>query len=63
MGFASPLPAPPPTPKEDLAEECTCKPKSKKPKKRKKRTVCYKGTYYEGRSSLSKYPKEKISCQ
>ena len=42
-------------------DTCTC-PK-KKGKKRKKRTVCYRGTYTETASGLTKRKREKVPCK
>ena len=42
-------------------DACTC-PK-KKGKKRKKRTVCYRGTYTETASGLTKRKREKVPCK
>jgi len=62
--LTAPLPQPlafsPPTP----SEPCTCTKSGSKPKrKRKERTVCYRGTFTESRRSTSKIRKEKIPCQ
>jgi hypothetical protein len=67
--FSAPTPfgAPSPSPNTpDLSSRCPpCSrrdPKKKK-KKRKPREVCYRGTYYESATSLTKYRKEQIPCQ
>lgn len=65
--FASPLPGPssgsPFQPPPESKDPCNCGQKQKPKKKKKPRTKCYKGTYYEGVQSLTKYPKEEIPCQ
>lgn len=40
---------------------CECKPKRKKGRK-KKRTVCYSGTFIEGANGIRKYKKRKVQC-
>lgn len=61
----APFPGPENSPKTE-AGKCNCpqqgKPKQKK-KPKKKRTVCYRGTYTELRNGLRKYRKEKIPCR
>lgn len=65
--FASPMPGPgsgnPFSPPPESKDPCNCGQKPKPKKKKKPRTKCYKGTYYEGVQSLTKYPKEEIPCQ
>lgn len=58
-----PMPAPivPRTP--DKTDACGCAEPKKKKKPREPRRVCYRGTYTEKSSSLSKSPKEEIPCQ
>lgn len=51
----------PPTRTPTKADTCSCAKKPSKP--RKPRTVCYRGTYTETSSGLSKSPKEEIPCQ
>jgi hypothetical protein len=63
----SPKPRPLPLgqPQKEPQQKCDCtKQKDKKDKKKKKpRTVCYRGTYTEGPTTLHKRRKEKIPCQ
>lgn len=42
--------------------KCPSDEKKKKKAKRKDRTVCYKGTYYESAKGLTKFRKQQISC-
>jgi len=49
------------SPNSTGTDACTC-PK-KKGKKRKKRTVCYRGTYTETASGLTKRKREKVPCK
>lgn len=67
-----PLPLPGPSggtpfvnPPNTPGDPCRCGPNQpkKKRKKRKPRSVCYRGTYYEGPNSTRKYRKERIPCQ
>jgi hypothetical protein len=54
MALQSPLGQPP--------DRCSCS--STKPRKpRKKRTECYRGTYYETATGTTKFRKERITCQ
>lgn len=55
------LPVPQPVPKEEL-DKCNCE-KKKKKSERKKRDVCYRGTYTELSNGLIKRRKEKIECR
>jgi hypothetical protein len=41
---------------------CECKPKRKKGRK-KKRTVCYSGTFIERADGTSKYKKRRVDCK
>jgi len=54
------LPAPSPTPKEELDR---CKQQRKKRAQRKARTECWRGTYIERATGLSKTRREKVPCQ
>jgi len=61
MPGLDPLPLEEPRPGE--ADRCSCtKEKKKKPKKRKPRAVCYRGSYTETSNSLRKVRREQIPC-
>jgi len=47
----------------ESGDRCECKTQKRPKKKRQPRKVCYRGTYTERASSLSKRKKEKIPCQ
>lgn len=55
------LPQPQPVPKEAL-DKCKCPPEKKK-RQKKKREVCYRGTYTELSNGLIKNRKEKVECR
>lgn len=60
--FANPMAEPQPGPK--ASDPCNCvAQKPKKPKPRKPRTVCWKGSYTETSRSLFKNRREKIPCR
>lgn len=45
-------------------EDCSCeKPKPKRKRVKKRRTKCYRGTFYETASGLTKVKKERIPCR
>ena len=60
---AFPEPINPLSPPNKRADPCNCAKKKDKKKKKKPRQVCYRGTYREKSSSLSKTRKEIIPCQ
>jgi len=65
-GLTAPLPAGLtfPTPLPGPSDPCSCPPKgSRTRRKRKPRTVCYRGEYVEKANGLTKFRKRKIPCQ
>lgn len=57
--FAPEIPLKPPT----KADPCGCGKKKKPKSKRKERDVCYRGTYIERKSGLSKTKIEQVPCE
>lgn len=55
------LPIAPPLAPPTRADSCECA--KKKPKKKKPRTVCYRGTYTERSTGLSKRRKIRVNCK
>jgi hypothetical protein len=56
----SPFELPQPAPQN---QRCKCPEERKEKKKRKDRTICYRGSYRERRKGLNKRRRERIPCE